>query len=134
MRRSLVVGNWKMHGSLQSVEELVAGLLAALRSPTAEVGLCPPFVHIARVAELAGPHGIGVGGQDCSAFESGAYTGEVAAAMLREAGCDRVIVGHSERRANHGESDADVAAKAQAARQAGLVPIMCVGETRCVKT
>ena len=129
MRRSLVVGNWKMHGTRQGVDKLVTALLASLKSPAAEVALCPPFMHIARVVELVAGHGVGVGGQDCSPFESGAYTGEVAAAMLVEAGCDRVILGHSERRARHGESDADVAAKAAAARKVGLCPILCLGET-----
>jgi triosephosphate isomerase len=129
MRRKLVIGNWKMHGSRQSVDALVKSLVESLAAPGSEVALCPPFVHIGRVSDLVEGSVIAVGAQDCSAFESGAHTGEVSAPMLREAGCEMVIVGHSERRAQHGETDELVADKAVAARGSGLVPVMCVGET-----
>jgi triosephosphate isomerase len=129
MRRNLVVGNWKMHGTLDSVQALVAELVLSVAGSDAEVALCSPYVHIGRVASLTASSGIAVGAQDCSQHESGAYTGEVAAEMLREVGCDRVVVGHSERRQYFGESNELVAEKALAAKRAGLVPIMCVGET-----
>ncbi|MAT94968.1 MAG: triose-phosphate isomerase [Halioglobus sp.] len=129
MRRSLVVANWKMHGSRASVESLLGELLAA--APTAaDVAVCPSFVHLSQAVAACAGSAIGVGAQDCSHAASGAYTGEVAAAMLADLGCERVIVGHSERRQYHGESDALVAAKLNAAVAAGLAPILCVGETR----
>jgi triosephosphate isomerase len=132
MRKSLVAGNWKMHGSLASIEQLLSGLtrdLSTLES-NAEVIVCPTYVHIAQAAGLCADSAIAVGAQDCSHMDSGAYTGEVAAGMLREAGCQWVILGHSERRQYHGETDDLVAAKLKAAIEAGLAPILCVGETR----
>lgn len=127
-RRKLVVGNWKMHGSLTGNAELLASLRAA-EPCDADVGVCVPFPYLAQVmAELGGSQ-IAWGGQDCSAHEQGAYTGEVSAAMLAEFGCRYVIVGHSERRAFHLEGDVLVADKARAALAKGLCPIVCVGET-----
>ena len=127
-RRPLVVGNWKMNGTrVTSVE-----LLAALRSAgpfDAEVSVCCPFPYLADVALSQQGSGIAWGAQDCSQHEPGAYTGEVAAAMLAEFGCRHVIVGHSERRVHHAESDALVADKARQALAHGLTPIVCVGET-----
>ncbi|MDP9044376.1 MAG: triose-phosphate isomerase [Pseudomonadota bacterium] len=128
MHRKLVVGNWKMNGNRAANAELLAGLKAA--GPwVAEVAVCAPFPYLGDVALSLQGESIGWGAQDCSAHESGAYTGEVAAAMLAEFGCRYVLVGHSERRALHGESDVLVAEKAKAALAHRLTPIVCVGET-----
>ena len=128
MRRKLVVGNWKMNGNRAANAELLAGLRQA--GPwLAEVAVCAPFPYLGDVALALQGEQIGWGAQDCSAFESGAYTGEVAAAMLTEFGCRYVLVGHSERRAYHAESDQLVADKAKAALAHRLTPIVCVGET-----
>jgi triosephosphate isomerase len=129
MRQHLVAGNWKMNGSLDSVKPLVEGIKAGLDSvSTAEMAVCPPFVYIPAVAALLEGTSIALGAQDVSDQESGAYTGEVAPNMLTDVGCKYTIVGHSERRSIYGESDADTASKFAAARKAGLVPILCVGE------
>ncbi|MEP5763415.1 MAG: triose-phosphate isomerase [Halieaceae bacterium] len=131
MRRSLVAGNWKMHGSIASVEALLSGLAAADSAlySQADTVLCPPHLHIPRVGELAAETGLQLGGQNCSEHTEGAYTGEVSAAMLADCDCQWVILGHSERRQYFGESNELVAAKASAARAAGLKPMLCVGET-----
>ena len=125
----LIAGNWKMNGlgaSLGEVEALRAALAEA--APACRVALCPPATLIDRMARAAG-EGIEIGGQDCRAESHGAFTGDVSAAMLRDAGATLVILGHSERRQGHGETDAVVASKAEAAVSAGLEPIICVGET-----
>jgi triosephosphate isomerase (TIM) len=126
--RKLVVGNWKMHGSHVSNAELLQGVLAS--GPFGcDVAVCAPFPYLSEVAvTLSGSHLLW-GAQDCSSHEQGAYTGEVSAAMLAEFGCRYVIVGHSERRAYHAESDQLVADKAKAALARGITPIVCVGET-----
>ena len=127
-RRKLIVGNWKMNGNRAGNAELLAALKAA--GPwVAEVAVCAPFPYLADVALSLQGDGITWGAQDCSAHESGAFTGEVAADMLAEFGCRYVIVGHSERRACHHESDQLVADKAKAALAHRLTPIVCVGET-----
>ena len=127
-RRKLVVGNWKMNGTRVANIELLAAIRA--EGPfAAEVAVCAPFPYLADVALSLQGSAIGSGAQDCSAHESGAYTGEVSAAMLAEYGCRYVIVGHSERRAYHAESDQLVADKAKIALAKGLTPIVCVGET-----
>ncbi len=128
MRRKLVVGNWKMHGSRVANAELLAGLLAA-RPFARDVAVCPPALFLNDVAATLASSDIRWGAQDVSAHEQGAYTGEVSAAMLLELGCRYVIVGHSERRAYHAETDQLVAQKAQAALARGVTPIVCVGET-----
>ncbi len=128
MRRQLVVGNWKMHGSRPANAELLAGVLAA-RPYLGDVAVCVPFVFLTETAATLAGSEIRWGAQDVSAHEQGAYTGEVAAAMLHECGCRYAIVGHSERRAYHAESDLLVAQKAQAALARGVTPIVCVGET-----
>ena len=128
MRRKLVVGNWKMHGSHKANAELLDGIIAE-RPFSAEVAVCVPFPYLSETAVALTNHDIAWGAQDCSAQRQGAYTGEVSASMLAEFGCRFVIVGHSERRACHGESDQLVADKAQAALDQHLVPIVCVGET-----
>jgi triosephosphate isomerase (TIM) len=129
MRRKLVVGNWKMHGSRAANGQLLAGLKEA--GPwNADVAVCVPFPYIAETALALTGTTIAYGAQDCSAHEQGAYTGEVSSAMLHDIGCRYVIVGHSERRAYHAESDQLVADKAKAALAHGVCPIVCVGETR----
>ena len=128
MRRKLVVGNWKMHGSRAANAELLAALLAA-RPFVADVAVCAPFVYLADVASSLAASEIRWGAQDVSAQEHGAFTGEVSATMLHELGCRYTLVGHSERRAHHAESDLLVAQKAQAALAKGVTPIVCVGET-----
>ncbi len=127
-RRKLVAGNWKMHGSHAANAELLAGLLAA--GPyVAEVAVCVPYPYLSEVAVTLAGNDVRWGAQDCSAHAQGAYTGEVSVAMLAEFGCRYVIVGHSERRQYHAESDQLVADKAQAALARGITPIVCVGET-----
>ena len=127
-RRRLVVGNWKMNGDRASIGELLAGLRAA--GPyAAEVAVCPPAIFVAEVGASLKGGDLAWGAQDCSAHESGAYTGEISASMLAEFGCRFVLVGHSERRAGHLERDEAVAAKAKVALLHGLTPIVCVGET-----
>ncbi len=129
MRRKLVVGNWKMHGSRPANAELLAALIGA-RPYGVDVAVCVPFVFMTETAAMLAGSDIRWGAQDVSAQpHGGAYTGEVSAAMLCECGCRYAIVGHSERRAYHGESDALVAQKAQAALASGVTPIVCVGET-----
>jgi len=131
-RRPLVAGNWKMNGlraALAEIDAIGAGYDEALRA-RAELIVCPPATLMALACDVAARRGLGLGGQDCHAAPCGAHTGDIAAEMLKDAGASYVIVGHSERRADHGETDADVQAKAAAALRAGLTPIICVGETR----
>lgn len=128
MRKKLVVGNWKMHGSRAANAVLLAGLKEA--GPwSADVAVCVPFPYISETALALTGTAIAFGAQDCSAHEQGAYTGEVSSAMLQDIGCRYVIVGHSERRAYHHEGDQLVADKAKAALAHGVTPIVCVGET-----
>lgn len=129
--RRLIAGNWKMNGLLADGTELAAGLVerAAAVKPACDVAVCPPFTLLHPVAGILRGSPIRLGAQDCHTAASGAHTGDVAASMLSDIGCSYAIVGHSERRADHNESDALVAAKAAAALAAGLVPIICVGET-----
>lgn len=129
LARPLIAGNWKMNGVDSSLDE--ARTLAAMvdeRPPAARVALCPPFTLIGRMADLLAGCGILVGGQDCSDQAKGAFTGDVSAEMLLDAGARLVILGHSERRQHHDENDQLVAAKVEAAIRAGLEPIVCVGE------
>jgi triosephosphate isomerase len=124
----LIVGNWKMHGSHKANAELLQGLLDA-RPFVADVAVCVPFPFLSETAVALAGSDIRWGAQDCSAHEQGAYTGEVSAGMLHEFGCRYAIVGHSERRQYHAESDQLVADKAKAALARGVTPIVCVGET-----
>ena len=124
--RKLIAGNWKMHGNLAALVELDAIARAACDA-RADVAICPPFPLIA--AAVARSAGVAIGAQDCHPGASGAHTGDVAAAMLADVGATLCIVGHSERRADYGEGDARVRAKAMVAQAAGLTPILCVGET-----
>lgn len=131
-RRPLIAGNWKMNGLLSSVRALARAVASPMREGVqrpADVLVCPVSVHIPAVAEVLEGSGVKLGGQDCHAAQSGAHTGDVAAVMLADLGCSHVIVGHSERRTDHRETSAQVRAKAEAALAAGLVPIVCVGET-----
>ena len=130
MRQPLVVGNWKMQGSLVSVEALLGDLVSATPAVEVEVAVCPTYVHLAQAVSLCRFSSLMLGAQDCSHVQSGAYTGEVSPAMLAEIGCRWVILGHSERRQYQGESDVLIAAKLMSAAEAGLRPIVCVGETR----
>ena len=125
--RAYIVGNWKMNGLRASLSEARAIDRGAQRHPGVRVGIAPPFTLIHAMAEDS--QALAVGGQDCHAKPSGAFTGEISGAMLKDAGATFTILGHSERRAMHGESDADVQAKAVAAIEAGLDVIVCVGET-----
>jgi triosephosphate isomerase len=130
MRDFLVAGNWKMNGNTAANAELVAGILAgAPATDTVRLLVCPPFAYLGAVASALGGSSVALGAQTVSEHEAGAYTGETAPAMLRELGCEYVIVGHSERRALYAESSQAVADKFAAALSAGLKPILCVGET-----
>jgi len=127
--QTLIAGNWKMHGliaQLAEIESIAAAVAAS--SPPADILICPPATLIARAAELA-DHRIAIGGQDCHPETAGAFTGDLSAEMLKDAGASAAILGHSERRQGHGETDAIVAAKANAARRTGLLAIICIGET-----
>jgi triosephosphate isomerase len=130
--RPLVAGNWKMNGlrsSSKVLDEIRAGYTPGLKAKV-ELAVCPPATLVGMFAMLAVGSRVAVGGQDCHAKESGAYTGDLSAEMLADAGASYVIVGHSERRQYHGEKDVDVCAKAVAAHRAGLTAIVCVGETK----
>jgi len=130
MRDILVAGNWKMNGSSAANAELVAGIVAGVPEGDGfSLLVCPPFPYLASVAAGVAGSAVRLGAQNVSEHEAGAYTGEVAAGMLRDVGCEYVIVGHSERRALYGESSGRVAEKFAAAQAAGLLPILCVGET-----
>lgn len=126
--QKLAAGNWKMNGTAAALAEVKA-LLAAHPAPGCEMLLCPPATLLGQMADLAAGTALRVGGQDCHTKTAGAHTGDISAAMLADAGASHVILGHSERRADHGETDAQVRAKTEAAWAAGLVAVVCVGET-----
>lgn len=126
--RKLAAGNWKMNGTAASLSE-VAALATAHPTPACDMLLCPPATLLAQMAWAAKGTALALGGQDCHHAASGAHTGDISAEMLRDAGATYVILGHSERRTDHGESDAQVLAKANAAIAAGLIAIVCLGET-----
>ncbi len=128
MRRKLAAGNWKMNGTAAALAEIEA-LIAAHPAPAADILVCPPATLIHRAAEIARDTAVAIGGQDCHAEASGAHTGDISAEMLCDAGASHVILGHSERRADHGERDEDVRAKARRAMEAGLIAVICVGES-----
>ena len=131
VRRPLVAGNWKMNGLRGSVSELDRIIVGARElSNVVDLMVCPPVTLLAAFAVQARGSAVAIGAQDCHAEPSGAFTGDISAEMLKDAGASAVIVGHSERRSLHRETDADVRAKARAARRAGLTAIICVGETR----
>ena len=130
MRQPLVAGNWKLNGSLQTISELVSGITNQLSAvAVAELAVCPPFIYLNYLQQLLDGVDISLGAQDCSDQESGAYTGEVAATMIKEFNCKYIIVGHSERRHIYGETNKMVAIKFAQVKKNNLVPILCVGET-----
>jgi triosephosphate isomerase len=129
MRKILVAGNWKMHGSQAMVTELLSGLLAAPGAETVDVAVFPPFPYLPLTQSLLAKSPVAWGGQNLNPAAQGAHTGEVSASMLLDFGCRYVLAGHSERRSLYGESDGDVAARFMAALEAGLEPVLCVGET-----
>ncbi len=129
MRQPLVAGNWKMNGSTGSITALVEGIKSGIDAVnTAEMAVCPPYVYIPQVATMLAGTDITYGAQDVSDQEAGAYTGEIAPGMLYDIGCKYAIVGHSERRTLYSEDDAFTARKFASAQNAGLIPILCVGE------
>ena len=128
-RGMLIAGNWKMNGLAASARALAREVAAGSAQSGCDLLVCPPSVLLATVAEALSVSRVALGGQDCHPAKSGAHTGDLSAEMLADAGCGYVIVGHSERRADHGETDAEVRAKAEAAHRAGLIAIVCVGET-----
>lgn len=125
----LIAGNWKMHGLTADAVALARGVAAGATGLPCDLLVCPPFVHLAAVAQALSGSGVPVGGQDCHQAKQGAHTGDISAPMLRDVGASWVILGHSERRQNHGETDELVREKVLAAVDSGLVPIVCVGET-----
>lgn len=130
MRRILVAGNWKLQGSLTMVEDMVSAIRNELRDDVnVDCAIFPPAVYLPAVAAQAEGSALYFGAQDVSAHEQGAYTGEIAAGMQKEFGCQMVLVGHSERRSYHAETSQQVAQKALAAQKAGLIPVVCIGET-----
>lgn len=129
MRVPLVAANWKMNGTRASIDALLTGLITGIAGTQSQVVVCPPFVFLAHVRKIIQNGTILLGAQNINASFSGAFTGEVSAAMVKESGCRYVIVGHSERRTLYGESDAVVAEKFKACLAADVIPILCVGET-----
>lgn len=129
MRRKLVAGNWKMHGALQQNATLLECIKESVFKLVSEVVVCPPYPYLAQANAILAGSAVGLGAQSVSEHPYGAFTGEISAAMLVDLGCRYVLVGHSERRALYGETDAIVAVKFEAALKAGLVPVLCVGET-----
>ncbi len=132
--RQLIAGNWKMHGLAAEAVALAKGVAAGAQGLGCDLLVCPPSVHVAAVAGTVAGSPVAVGGQDCHPEKQGAHTGDVSASMLRDIGATWVILGHSERRQNHAETDALVRAKTLAAVAAGLTPIVCVGETEDQRT
>jgi len=129
MRQSLVIGNWKMHGSLLENEQLLGQLLTASRQITrVSIAVCPPFIYLDRVGQQLKASAVALGAQNVCAESLGAFTGEVSASMLADNGVNYVLVGHSERRELYGETDAVVAKKFERVRSEGLIPVLCVGE------
>ena len=128
MRRKLAAGNWKMNGTGEALTALEA-IAGAHPAATVDLLICPPATLLYRAAQAVSGSRVRIGGQDCHAANAGAHTGDISASMLADAGASAVILGHSERRADHGETDAQVCDKARAALDAGLIAIICIGET-----
>ena len=129
MRQAMVAGNWKMNGSSDSIKELVEGIKAGLNDTSAEVVVCPPYVYLPMVAAAISGSAAKLSAQNLSDQDGGAFTGEVAGPMLKDIGCEYVVIGHSERRTLYGETDAVAAVKYSVALRNGLKPIFCIGET-----
>lgn len=128
MRKKLAAGNWKMNGTSENLKELNA-LRAAHADPSVDILICPPATLITSAVISAADHPLQIGGQDCHANTSGAHTGDISAEMLRDAGASHVLTGHSERRTDHAEADHHIRAKTKAAHAAGLIAVVCIGET-----
>ena len=129
MRTPLVIGNWKMHGTVAEARALAGALRDGLKRPRGvEVAVCPPFTALPAVAETLAGTPIAVGGQNCHWEDTGAHTGEIAAPMLADLGCRLVLLGHSERRREMGETDEQIARKVAAALRHALTPVLCLGE------
>ena len=129
MRRSLVIGNWKMNGTLASAQLLAKGIIAGLGSADADIAVCVPYVYLPAINELVKDTALGLGSQNIADKASGAYTGEISASMLKEFNTQYALVGHSERRSYYGDTDASVAARYVQAQEQGIIPVLCVGET-----
>ncbi len=129
MRRSLVVGNWKMNGTRASAEALAKGIIAGLGEDVADIAICVPYVFLPSIGQLVKSTRLGLGSQNVADKPSGAYTGEVSAAMLKEFDCKYALVGHSERRTYYGDTDQSVAARFCQAQEQGIIPVLCIGET-----
>ena len=129
MRQPLIMGNWKMNGSRQDGQALAKALVEGLGSVTQEVAVCVPFVYLSDIREVLASSAIALGAQNVADQASGAYTGEVSAAMLADCGCKYALVGHSERRSYYGDSDQSVASRFMQAQAQGIVPVLCIGET-----
>lgn len=129
MRKKIIAGNWKMNNDLAQTAELITGITQLLSTTAAEVVVCPPFTSLQSAGKLLGGTNVTLGAQDVSLHDSGAYTGEISVAMLKSVGCRYVIVGHSERRQYHGETNEIINQKAKKVLAGGLLPIICIGET-----
>jgi triosephosphate isomerase len=129
MRQSLVIGNWKMNGTRASVELLAQGIMAGLGDNTAGIAVCAPYVYLPSIGEIINGSRLALGAQNVADKASGAYTGEVSAAMLAEFGCQYALVGHSERRSYYGDTDASVASRFCQAQSQNIIPVLCIGET-----
>jgi len=130
MRTTLIAGNWKMNGSQSSVKELIEGVVDGAKSlNSVEAAVCPPYIYIPMTADAVQGSNVSVGSQNTSTEASGAFTGEISTAMVKDFGCKYALVGHSERRTLYGETDELVAEKFSVAKEAGLVPVLCIGET-----
>lgn len=128
MRRNLVIGNWKMKINQQSAQKLIDGLIAGMPAVDADIAVCPPFLYIPEVSQRLTGASIGLGAQNVATHSEGAYTGEIAAVMLKDFNCKYAIVGHSERRANYADNDATVAQRFQQAIDADIIPVLAIGE------
>jgi len=129
MRRSLVVGNWKMNGTRSSAESLAQGIVAGLGADVADIAICVPYVFLNEIGQVVNKSRLALGAQNVADKASGAYTGEISAAMLKEYGCKYAIVGHSERRTYYGDTDQSVAARFCQAQEQEVIPVLCIGET-----
>jgi triosephosphate isomerase len=129
MRRSLVIGNWKMNGNRASAEALAQGIIAGLGADVGDIAVCAPYVYLSAVGDVVKGTRLGLGSQNVADKASGAYTGEVSASMLKEFNCQYALVGHSERRSYYGDTDASVAARFCQAQAEGIIPVLCIGET-----
>ncbi|MEQ1558270.1 MAG: triose-phosphate isomerase [Methyloglobulus sp.] len=129
MRRSLVLGNWKMNGTRASAETLAKGIIAGLGDDVAEIGICVPYVYLPEIGQIVKNTRLALGAQNVADKPSGAYTGEISAGMLKEFACHYALVGHSERRTYYGDTDQSVAARFCQAQEQGITPVLCIGET-----